>query len=657
VVFPGKFMIMKKIGVFVVLILIISVNIYAQEFVYSLGRTELKIKNTFPVLMDLKVDGEWVLKDLKADLKFSEVFPMEMRMPFVEESDTTISFTDPVPLKFSNKKEKYKRIFISVSNKFGFEILLSEKSLNYRWVLNFQSPNKIADELVSFSLNHEDLVYFPKEESMISHYERMYLNRKVEEIESKDFCSLPVLFDKSSGLKLLFTESDLYNYPAMFLEKSGSNTFVSKFPSYILKTQAAERGADRNQIILEEADYISNFAGRRNLAWRNIIIARNDADLLTNTTVYQLSREGVQMDYSWVKPGKVAWDWWNANNITGVDFESGINNQTYQYYIDFASEYGLEYIILDEGWSKSTTNILECQADIDVPDLVKYGKEKNVGIILWTLWGPLNEKMEEVLDLYESWGVKGIKVDFMQRADQEMVEFYERTAREAAKRKLLVDFHGAFKPAGLRRAYPNVVNYEGLKGLENAKWSKLITPKHDLVLPFLRMVAGPMDYTPGAMNNAHEDYFSIRWNRPMSMGTRCHQLAMYVIYEAPLQMLCDAPSHYYKEEESTRFISQIPTCWDETIVFEAAIGSHLLMARKNGKDWYVGGMAVEAMEFELDLSFLAEGKYEIQIMEDGINSNKNAEDYRFLVSEVSQLDKLSIKMNKAGGYAAIIRKK
>jgi len=640
----------------IAVLLYISVfNVFSQQ-VFTSGKLELHLKNTHPVNMDLFYDGELVIENLETELEFSFPFPMEKRMPIVQESEVEKNFMDPVPLKFRSQTEVYKRIFISFSYQLGFEILISENTLNYRWLVRFRDENRIKNEIMQFSLADKDKSWFPKEESLISHYERMYLNQEVDSINKGDFCSLPVLFEKESGPKILFTEADLYNYPAMFLEKSDSISFRAKFPGYVMEAKPAERGGDRNQIITEDS-FISNYVGERSLPWRCFIIAEEDADLLTNTTVYQLSRENKEEDFSWVKPGKVAWDWWNANNITGIDFESGINNETYQYYIDFAAEYGLEYIILDEGWSKTTTNILECNPEIDVPELVKYGAEKNVGIILWTLWGPLDEKMEEILDLYESWGVKGIKVDFMQRADQSMVEFYERTARQAAKRKLLVDFHGAFKPAGLRRTYPNVVNYEGLKGLENAKWSSLITPEHDLTIPFIRMVAGPMDYTPGAMDNAHEKNFAIRWERPMSMGSRCHQVAMYVVYEAPLQMLCDAPSNYYKEEESTRFIAQIPTTWDETKVFEAAIGSHLLIAKRNGEDWYIGGMTVEPNEFEIDLSFLEEGEYEIQIMEDGINSGRNAEDYRFSVSKVNQSDKLKVRMNRGGGYAAILKKK
>jgi alpha-glucosidase len=649
---------MKKAFFITSIFILFVLNLFSQES-YKMGDLKLVVQSKQPLILDLLKKDQVLIKNLKPAILLSE----EMRYleyhlkPAFIKTDTFLYFNDPLPTKYSVLKEDYLKLNLNISMDLSLEILMNHHSFNYRWLIDFPNEIEVLEEKMEFELQSKDRAYFPKEDQMISHFERWYLEQEVDSIAEGDFCSLPLLFQKQNGNKIWISEADVYGYPNMFIEKSIENKFEAIFPKYVIETKAAERGADRNQIITKEADFICKTQGKRTCPWRVFVITDDDHELLKNTTVYQLSRDNKDEDFSWVKPGKVAWDWWNANNITGVDFKSGINNETYKYYIDFVAEYDLEYIILDEGWSKSTTNIVECQPEINVQELVKYGEERNVGIILWTLWGPLNEKMEEVLNLYESWGVKGIKVDFMQRADQSMVEFYERIAREAAKRKLLVDFHGAFKPAGLRRAYPNVVNYEGLKGQENVKWSDMMTPQHNLTLPFIRMVAGPMDYTPGAMNNAHKKNFAIRWDRPMSMGTRCHQVAMYVVYESPLQMLCDNPSNYYKEKESTQFISQIPTTWDETIVFEAKVADHLLMARRNGEEWFIGGMTVEAQEFEIDLSFLEEGAYEIQIMQDGINSDKNAEDYRYSISEVSQSDKLKVRMHWGGGYAAVIKKK
>jgi alpha-glucosidase len=496
--------------------------------------------------------------------------------------------------------------------------------------------------------------YFPEEESFISHNERHYVKEKAKDISSSHFCSLPVLFQDPTGVNILFTEADLYDYPCMFLFGSGQNTLKAGFPKQVLDITVPE-GADRSEIISKEADCIATVAGTRNFPWRLFYITEKLGDMIENDLVYQLSRPLVLDNTKWIKPGKVSWDWWNANNIYGVDFKAGINTDTYKYYIDFASKFGLQYIILDEGWSKTTTNVLESNSDINIEELVGYGKEKGVGVILWMLWKPLDKDMGNILDQFSKWGVKGIKVDFMQRSDQYMVNYYERVAKEAAKRHLLVDFHGAFKPSGLHRAYPNVLSYEGVKGMENDKWSKEVTPEHDVTLPFTRMVAGPMDFTPGAMLNAQPKDFYPCFDRPMSMGTRCHQIAMYMVYESPLQMMADSPSNYYKESESAEFISRIPTTWDETKVLDAKVGEYIVIARKNGNKWYIGAMTNETeREFQIDLSFLSKGEHQAEIMQDGVNAYKNAVDYKKVKTTFNSKDKVKINLAPGGGWAAIV---
>lgn len=494
-----------------------------------------------------------------------------------------------IPTKSRFINNHYNQLVVKFNKNYSLEFRAFNNGIAYRFLTHFNDSILINDETISFSFPDDPMVWFPEENSMISHYERMYKKSPASEIETEKFCSLPVLFKNKQGINILLTEADLVDYPGMFLQKD-SMYFNGIHPRVILEMQAASKGPDRNIEILKEANFIAQTTGKRSFPWRLMMVEPSDEGLLTNDLVFLLSRPPAADNATWIRPGKVAWDWWNANNIYGVDFSSGINTETYRYYIDFAAEFGLEYIILDEGWSVSTTNIVEYKPEVNIPELVQYARLRNVGIILWALWGPLDQNMEAILDLYQNWGIAGIKVDFMQRADQGMVNFYEKTVKESAKRKLLVDFHGAYKPSGLRRAYPNLLSYEGVKGLENSKWSNLITPAHDLTIPFIRMAAGPMDYTPGAMSNAHKNNFIPRWNRPMSQGTRTHQVAMYVVYESPLQMLCDNPSSYLKERETTQFIAQIPTIWDTTIVLHASIGENLLIARKNNDCWYIGGL-------------------------------------------------------------------
>jgi len=622
------------------------------------GKIKVEINIQDDILLNVLYNNQLIISNLSANL---DIVNQKVELRNIQHSakkQVQIIVDDPVPVKYSHQEIDYSQLMIKFSDAISWELMISNSGIAYRWVLNFPDKVQIKTEKMAFQLMPNDISFFPKEESMISHYERQYIKTQIDTMAQGDFCSLPVLFKKESGFNVLCTEANLHNYPAMFIKKGKTaGLMLATFPKVVLEVKAKKHGPDRNQIIQKEANYIAIINGLATLPWRVFTLCKSDKELVMNNMVFQLSSPLKLDNISWIKPGKVAWDWWNDNNITGVDFESGINNKTYKYYIDFASKYGLEYIILDEGWSKTTTNIMSCQKEINVKELVAYGKEKNVGIILWTLWGPLDKNMEETLSLYESWGVKGVKVDFMQRADQYMVNYYERVAQVAAKHHLLVDFHGAFKPAGLRRAYPNVLNYEGLKGLENVKWSKEMTPRHNLTLPFIRMVAGPMDYTPGAMDNTHAENFAIRWHRPMSMGTRCHQVAMYVVFEAPLQMLCDNPSNYYRENETTEFISKIPTTWQETRVLRAKVGNYILIARRNGETWYIGGMTVEAQEFQVDLSFLDKGEYEMTSMQDGINSDKNAQDYHVDSVTVNKESLYTVKMNMGGGFAAILKKK
>lgn len=563
-----------------------------------------------------------------------------------------------VPNKTSLIIDEFNKLKLEFDDNYSLTFRAYNDGIAYRFSTRY--PGEITIKNEEFQLNFPEnyKAYFPEEESFLSHYERDYLEKDLKDIPEKAFCSLPVLLHKNHSFYILITESGLYDYPCLFLSGTQKKALKSLFPPVILETRPAETRSDRNEVITKQADHIARTKGTRDFPWRVFLIADDPKTLVKSSLVFQLASSLKISNTKWIKPGKVAWDWWNALNLFGVDFESGINTRTYKHYIDFASEFGLEYIILDEGWSKTTKNVIEPNPEINIKELIEYGREKDVGLILWLLWQPLDEDMENILGLYAEWGVQGIKVDFMQRADQYMVNFYERTAEQAAKNKLLVNFHGAFKPAGLRRAYPNVLSYEGLKGLEHSKWSRDITPKHDVTLPFIRMAAGPMDYTPGAMNNAQESNFAVRYTRPMSQGTRCHQIALYIVFESPIQMLCDSPSNYYKERESTEFISKIPVTWDETVLLEADISEYIVVARRKDEKWYIGALTNwTPRAFDLNLSFLDEGTYTAEIMKDGVNAHKHAEDYQKTVQEVTAGSVVNIKTAPGGGWAAVLTKK
>jgi alpha-glucosidase len=452
-----------------------------------------------------------------------------------------------------------------------------------------------------------------------------------------------------SGAKLAIAESDVDDYPGLWLHGTSGNGLAATFEPYPLKTKL-ER--DRDLKVVEAADYIAVTSGTRTFPWRVMGIAEKDGDLITNQILWLLQKPSQVQDTSWIKPGKVAWDWWNDWNLDGVNFKAGVNTQTYKYYIDFAAKYGLPYIILDEGWYK-LGNVLEVAPDLNMEELAAYAKQKNVGLILWLVWNSFDDKMMAAFDQYEKWGIKGLKIDFMQRNDQLLIDYYYKVCREAAKRRMLVDFHGAQRPATMTRTWPNLINTEGVRGMEWSKWSAESEPEHNVTLPFTRMFLGPLDYTPGAMRNATKSTFAAINHQPMAMGTRCHQLAMYVVYEGPLQMLADSPSNYLREPEAMEFLSAVPTEWDETKVLEAKIADYVLIARRNGRDWYVGAMGDwTERDLNLDLSFLPEGSFTMDAYQDGINADHNASDYKKTTNQVSKTTKLKIHLAPGGGWAA-----
>lgn len=560
----------------------------------------------------------------------------------------------PVRIKSAVIPDRFNEMSIEFEGGFSLIFRAYNEGVAYRFVTDIDGEITVVTEEVTFNFSRDHAIYFPEEDSFQSHSEREFKYLRLGGISEAMMCSLPALVDVKDGPKVLITEADLEDYPGLYLRGNSNHSLYGKFPAYPLAEQAKN---DRDVPVTKRADFIAKTQGRRTFPWRVLIVAEKDGDLFENQMVYVLAKPLQLEDTSWIKPGKVAWDWWNANNLYGVDFRAGINTQTYKYHIDFAAKYGLEYIILDEGWYV-LGDLTKVSEGMDMEELFRYAKSKNVGIIPWVIWKTLDDQLDVAMDQFERWGAKGLKVDFMQRDDQWMVNYFEKIARETAKRHMLVDFHGAFKPTGLRRAYPNVITREGVRGLEHSKWSKDANPEHNVTIPFTRMVAGPMDYTPGAMNNAQEKDFQPIFNRPMSMGTRCHQLAMYVVYESPLQMLADSPSNYLRETECLEFLAKVPTVWDQTKVLDARVADYVLVARKNGEQWYVGAMTDwTPRELTVDFSFLDPGRHSIEIYKDGINADRYGNDYKKETKEVSAGDKMKIKLAPGGGWAAVIGRK
>jgi len=554
-----------------------------------------------------------------------------------------------VPEKNARIPDVFNEITLSFAGLFSVVFRAYDDGIAYRFKTALDGSIDVIDEDAVFRFSGEPKAYFPSEESFFTHQERRYAYTPLNRITKYEMAYPPVLIELPDEAWVAITEADLEDYPGLYLKGTGGSSLEAIFPAVATRERQT---SDRDVLVTHRAGYIARTSGTRAFPWRVLIIASRETDLVESQMVFKLAKPLQIDDPSWIRPGKVAWDWWNANNLFGVNFRAGINTATYKYYIDFAARNGIEYVILDEGWY-ALGNLFRVNPEIDLPELSRYARERGVGIILWVVWKTLADRLPEALDRFAEWGIKGIKVDFMQRDDQWMVNFYHKVAREAAKRRLLVDFHGAYKPTGLRRAYPNVLTREGVLGLEHNKWSSDVTPEHDVILPFTRMLAGPMDFTPGAMVNTQQKNFRPVFERPVSQGTRCHQLAMYVVYESPLQMMADSPSRYLKEKECLAFLSAVPTVWDETRVLAAGVADFILIARRSGDTWYVGAMTDwSPRELEVDFGFLEEGTYRMEVFRDGVNADRYGNDYVKESAPVTRTEKKKIRLAPGGGWVA-----
>jgi alpha-glucosidase len=564
--------------------------------------------------------------------------------------------------------DSYNELTLNFKGNYSIIFRAFDQGVAYRFSSSNKDSITVTNEEVNlqFGKDYSTIVPYvrsdnPKtfEQQFFNSFENTYTHANLSQLDTNRLMFLPLVVELNDGKKLCITESDLESYPGLYLHKANGLALRGVFAPHPKKIKQGGHNMLQG-IVTERENFIAKCKGARNFPWRVFAISSSDKELMNNDLVYQLATPSRIEDTSWIKPGKVAWEWWNDWNVYGVDFKSGINNTTYKYYIDFASKHGIEYIILDEGWAVNLkADLLQVVPEIDIKELVDYGKARNVGIILWAGYLAVERDMENVFKTYSDMGVKGFKVDFMDRDDQAMVDFYYRCAETAAKYHLMTDFHGAYKPTGLNRTYPNVINFEGVHGLEQLKWSPASVDmvKYDVTIPFIRMLAGPMDYTQGAMRNASKENYRPINSEPMSQGTRCHQLAEYVIFESPLNMLCDSPSNYDREPECTDFISNIPTVWDETRALDGKISQYSVIARRKNDVWYVGGLTNwDKRDLTVDLSFLGEGSYEIELFRDGINADRAARDFKREIFQVPDNRQLSVTLMPGGGFAAKIIK-
>ncbi len=575
--------------------------------------------------------------------------------------------TSFIALNYKKKvvEDRYNQLTLDCKGNFGVVFRAYNDGVAYHFLIGKRSNITIASEEAAFNFDKDYKTFIPftrdyrvAGDQYISSFEALYQQMNLSEVKPDSLAFLPLLVDVGNGVKAAIVDAGLENYPGMLIRKNRDveNSLKADFAKYPL-TEAYGGYSNINYVVTKRADYIAKVEGNTALPWRAVIIAGNDKELANNDMVQKLASPSRIKDVSWIKPGKVAWDWWNDWNISHVDFPAGINTPTYKYYIDFASANKIDYIIIDEGWSE-LLDLMKNKPELNLQELIDYGKQKNVGVILWASWSGIQKNMDGIFAKYAGMGVKGFKIDFLDRDDQKMTSSTYDIAKHAATYKLLVDLHGVYKPDGLQRTYPNVLNFEGVKGMENVKWTPHDDmPGYEVSIPFIRMLAGPLDYTPGAMRNATKANFHPSNSEPMSQGTRCHQLAMYVVYEAPLEMLADNPTAYLKEQESTSFISQIPTTFDETVALDGKVGEYVAIARRNGSTWFVGAMTNwNARDLQINCSFLPPGNYQAEIFKDGVNAERDATDYKKEVITVTGKDQLKIHLANGGGWAAILSK-
>ncbi len=483
--------------------------------------------------------------------------------------------------------------------------------------------------------------------SFTTPYEGEFERTSLDQFKPSSIVNLPLLVHIPNGPWVALLEADLEDYAGMYVGAAAG------FPNGLASKLSPLPDHPGTAVIASTP---------KSTPWRVIMINPRPGGLIESTDlILNLNPPCALKDTSWIEPGKTAWDWWSGDYDTDVNFKPGMNTPTLEHYIQFAADHHLPYMLIDAGWARhsnqqkgwETADITHWNSNVDLPAILAFARQRHVKVILWMHWKSVKRQMNQAFPLFQKWGVAGVKIDFMNRDDQEMVNFYYQMARTAARYHLVVDFHGAFKPTGMRRTYPNQLTREGVMGMEYSKWSYRTTPYHDVILPFTRMLAGPMDYTPGCFNNATKEQFKPRQVNPMCQGTRAHQLAMYVVFFSPLQMLSDYPE-IYDHSPGMAFLDQVPTVWDETRVVDGDPGEYVTIARKKGDKWYLGSMTNwTPRDLDIPLDFLGAGTYQAEIFADGPDAAQNAKSLTISKKWVKAGDHLSARLAPGGGLAVI----
>lgn len=649
---------MKKINL-LALCLFMAVFVHAQKS-YKLsspnGDIQLSVTVTDKIYYDIACQNEVLLEQGVLQMQIGkQVLGEKPKVTGKSTKSVNETITPVVPFKFSSIPNNYNQLLLKFSGNYQVEFRAFDDGVAYRFITNKKGQVEVMNELFQVNFPEDYQMHLQLAGRFKTSYEESYRHMKLSEWKNaKGYTLLPVLIEAKNNHKILISESALSDYPAMFLTNTvGNQGLSSTFPKNPI--EFGDDG-DRSVKLVKEADYIAKTNGKRSFPWRYFVITKEDGDLLENNMTARLAEKSQIADPSWIKPGVTTWEWWNGATPYGpeVDFVAGCNTETYKYFIDFASKFGVEYVLLDEGWAQTTRDPYTPNKDLNLKEVIEYGKQKNVGVILWLTWLVVENNFD-LFEKFAEWGVQGVKIDFMDRSDQWMVNYYERVAAEAAKHKLFVDFHGSFKPAGLEYKYPNVLSYEGVRGMEQMGGCR---PENSIYHPFMRNAVGPMDYTPGAMLSYQPE--TLRADRPNSgsVGTRAYQMALYVLFETGIQMMADNPALYYQHPDCSQFMADVPVQTDETISMAAKVGEYAIVAKRKGNKWYIGGMTNNKEKervFELPLDFLQDGKtYQMTSFEDGVNANRQAMHYVKNVKQVKKGQTIKIKMARNGGFAAVI---
>ncbi|WP_295939290.1 glycoside hydrolase family 97 protein [uncultured Alistipes sp.] len=616
------------------------------------GKLRLTVDVAGEITYTVRADGAEVLEDCELSLMLSDrTLGVSPRLRSIKRTSADETVHRLIPTKNSVVQNRYNGIRLNFAGNYAVEFRVFNDGVAYRFVTSLPGQIEVLNELCRIGLPAESKSWLSQTGGFRTMYEEPYTCVKMSEYSPGERMSyLPVLTQIPEGPKVLLAEADVRDYPCMFVQSDGRGGFDALFPR---EPKSYGPDGDRSLKITAEEPYIARTSGTRPFPWRVAVVAGEDAALLENELVWLLAEPEAPTDWSWVKPGLISWDWWNGMRLTGVDFRAGRNTESYRYYIDFAAKYGIPYIIMDEGWSASTTDVFNPNADLDLQELIAYGKSKNVQIVLWLSWLAVEKDMERLFETYQKWGIPGVKIDFMDRSDQWMVNYYERVAKCAAEHRIFVDMHGSYTPKGLYRTYPNLLTYEGVLGLEQGGRCK---PDNSNYLPFIRNAVGPMDFTPGSMFSAQPEDNRSTGSNPMGSGTRAYQMALYVVFESPLQMLSDNPVLYYREHPCTEFLASVPTTWDELRVLRAKCGDQVVVARRKGSKWYLGGITNDQpYSTEISLDFLPVGhNYTMTSFEDGVNADLQATDYKKRERKVDASSVVKIDMVRNGGWAAVI---